>query len=266
MVNDARIAAGKSTIGFINPTVSETPGNTACRDKAFPVDLFLSVRWCLQRYYHGKQPRMWNQRIQRHSRLGPCDWSRNAQLAQAAPSLARASLRDRGHRNRTCLHWVSCIIFNLMCSTWNKFIVVQSPRFYMCLDRARSLAALTIHTSGLLSLVSDTEIFNEQENGGNRHWTSGSLSSQHPLTSGTYWCNSEESLWPLRECSLGGLGQGLFSSLLGSLVLTFRAHPWEGKVDITCASSRALVSASLSVSAFMHHWNLSPVRTLHENR
>lgn len=95
MVNDARIAAGKSTIGFINPTVSETPGNTACRDKAFPVDLFLSVRWCLQRYYHGKQPRMWNQRIQRHSRLGPCDWSRNAQLAQAAPSLARASLRDR---------------------------------------------------------------------------------------------------------------------------------------------------------------------------
>ena len=97
MVNDARIAADKLTIGFINPTVREIMCQRTLHvvTRLFSVDLIRSVCWCFQRYHYGKQPRMWNQRIQRHSRLGPCDLSRNAQLAQLAASLDRPSLRNK---------------------------------------------------------------------------------------------------------------------------------------------------------------------------
>ena len=55
MINDARLAVGKSTIGFINPAVSETVSQraTADPDEKFPVDLFTCVRRRVQRYHEG---------------------------------------------------------------------------------------------------------------------------------------------------------------------------------------------------------------------
>ena len=55
MVNDARLAVGKSPIGFINPTVSVCRSLysfflTSYCDK----DLLEQLCWTFQRYHHGR--------------------------------------------------------------------------------------------------------------------------------------------------------------------------------------------------------------------
>ena len=95
MINDARLAVGKSTIGFINPAVSKTVSQRALHFlmRLFPVDLFFCVCRRVQRYHQGQQSWMRNQRIQCHIWLGSCDWSRNAELPQVARSLAQTAMR-----------------------------------------------------------------------------------------------------------------------------------------------------------------------------
>lgn len=85
-VNDARLAIGKSTIGFINPTVRPRFWRLAAlraTDVRASVDLHAPVYGRVQRHHDGKQPRLRHGRIRCRPWMGPGHWTGHAELSEA---------------------------------------------------------------------------------------------------------------------------------------------------------------------------------------
>jgi hypothetical protein len=76
LINEKRLGAGKSTVGFVNPTLYKNP-------HAF-TDVSYLLLWCMlsltRQDYYRKQPRLQHQWLQRCQGLGSSYWSRHPKV------------------------------------------------------------------------------------------------------------------------------------------------------------------------------------------
>ena len=83
-VNDARIAQGKGTVGFINPAVRFSP-EAACNEVLMLASVVLcSVRGCIQRRDKRDEPGLQHERVRRCAGMGSCYGLGHAELQVAA--------------------------------------------------------------------------------------------------------------------------------------------------------------------------------------
>ena len=97
-VNDARIAAGKKTVGWANPAVrlSLRPAlRVALTLDWSSLAVLEGVLGCLQRHHRGQQLRVRAARqfgVRRCAGMGSCNWAGDAQFQEAARCMDGASV------------------------------------------------------------------------------------------------------------------------------------------------------------------------------
>lgn len=82
LVNEARLAAGKSSVGFINPTLYAHPNVLNGQKLCLPWSH--SLQLTDDRYNKRKQSRMWNRWIRGRFWMGSRDWPGHTELPEAA--------------------------------------------------------------------------------------------------------------------------------------------------------------------------------------
>ena len=92
LINEKRLGAGKSTVGFINPTLYKNPH--AFTDVSFL--LLWSILSLRRPDHHRKQPGLQHKWIQCCQGMGSSYWSRNSKIRQASGCLHGLAMSLQG--------------------------------------------------------------------------------------------------------------------------------------------------------------------------